>query len=229
MFVESDTTRPNKSSLPNKLYDEIIKSTLTADDRVNIDREINLHSQVAHPHVIRMISHFEGQTSLRIFLQLADNGCLFFYIHPRKGLPEQLALRFFYQTVCAVAHIHSMGILDRDIKPENLLLNSDFDVQLCDFGWACEACSNLKKQSVCGTYDYMAPEVAEMNGHDEQADTWSLGILLFELIHGDVIRNSSFQFEQSQRNIFECQTWQIQIQRINQSRNQGIDLEDTQS
>ena len=109
---------------------------------------------------------------------------MFFYIHPRRGLPEHLAIRFFYQTVLALKYIHDRGFIHRDLKPENLLFDDDYNILLCDFGWACSVEQNSMKHSICGTFDYMSPEVANMKGHNKQADVWSLGILLFEFIHG---------------------------------------------
>lgn len=124
-------------------------------------------------------------------LEYAGNGCLFFYIHARDGLPEKLALRFLYQTALALKYLHSQRIIHRDIKPENILLDSDFNVKLCDFGWACYLSEDEQRNSICGTYEYMSPEILHSQSHTEKVDIWCLGILLYEMLHGEFIREST--------------------------------------
>lgn len=81
-------------------------------------------------------------------------------------------------------YIHSRSIAHRDIKPENILLDESFNIKLCDFGWASEMDSQKPRFSVCGTFEYMPPEVAQQDCHTIAADMWSLGILLYEMLHG---------------------------------------------
>lgn len=107
-------------------------------------------------------------------------------------MPERVALRFFYQTVLAVDYLHRLGILHRDIKPENLLLDRDFNIKLCDFGWSCRWNPREPRTSICGTYEYMSPEIVLDQRHDSKVDTWCLGVLLYELLHGEVTRLSTF-------------------------------------
>lgn len=117
-------------------------------------------------------------------LEYAGNGNLFFYIHIREGLPEGLALRFLYQTALALQHMHERNILHRDIKPENVLLDDNFNVKVCDFGWACKADDDEYRSSVCGTYEYMSPEIVYNRKHNKKVDVWCLGVLLYEMLHG---------------------------------------------
>jgi len=84
----------------------------------------------------------------------------------------------------ALKYLHSLGIAHWDIKPENLLLDEKFRIKLCDFGWATIVNQKELKRSLCGTMEYMSPEVLFEMGHDYKVDTWALGILLFELLHG---------------------------------------------
>lgn len=81
-------------------------------------------------------------------------------------------------------YIHQRSIGHRDIKPENLLLDSAFNLKLCDFGWASEIDPKTPRYSVCGTFEYMPPEVVHQDRHTLAADMWSLGILLYEMLHG---------------------------------------------
>jgi len=70
-----------------------------------------------------------------------------------------LALRFFYQIASAVHYLHSKNIVHRDIKPENIVLDSNFNCRLCDFGWSCYLDDKDYRTTVCGTYEYMSPEI----------------------------------------------------------------------
>lgn len=109
---------------------------------------------------------------------------MFHFIHPQNGLPESIAIKFFYQTILAIEHIHLKQIAHRDIKPENILLDKDFNIKLCDFGWANYMNTPEPRMSICGTFEYMPPEVANNCIHTVSADIWSLGILLYEMLHG---------------------------------------------
>ena len=119
-----------------------------------------------------------------ILLEYASNGCLFHYIHPKHGLPENLALRFLYQTALGIKYLHDQNIIHRDIKPENLLLDDAFDVKVCDFGWSCYLDDNAVRSTICGTYEYMPPEIVNEQYHTSKVDIWCLGILLYEMLHG---------------------------------------------
>ncbi len=172
-----------------------------------------------HPNIIRMISHHETESSINIVLDIAENGCMYFYIHPRRGLPEDLALRFFFQVLSAVSYLHERGIAHRDIKPENILLDDKFEVRLCDFGWACVLSDALKKFSICGTFEYMSPEIAHTDGHDLKTDVWSLGVLLYEFIHGPLIRHASLLRRKPSASQAQRATGSLQVPSRSKARN----------
>jgi len=87
--------------------------------------------------------------------------------------------------------MHKKGLIHRDLKPENILLDESLNVKLCDFGWSAQ--KSKTRMTFCGTYEYMAPEIFAHKRYDEKIDIWSLGILLYELIHG----HSPFRGESS--------------------------------
>lgn len=74
--------------------------------------------------------------------------------------------------------------MHRDLKPENILLDADHNVRLCDFGWSAEFLENEVRETLCGTCEYMAPEVILKGKQTQKTDIWALGILLYELFHG---------------------------------------------
>ncbi len=81
--------------------------------------------------------------------------------------------------------MHEKNIIHRDIKPENILFDSDFNVKLCDFGWSCFLQNDDDfRTSICGTYEYMSPEIVNNYTHNKKVDIWCLGILLYEMLHG---------------------------------------------
>ncbi|XP_052621454.1 serine/threonine-protein kinase AtPK2/AtPK19-like [Lactuca sativa] len=92
---------------------------------------------------------------------------------------EDLARIYAVEIVSAVSHLHANGIMHRDLKPENILLDVDGHALFTDFGLAKEFDENARSNSLCGTVEYMSPEIILGKGHDKAADWWSVGILLF--------------------------------------------------
>lgn len=99
-------------------------------------------------------------------------------------MDERTAFKYFIQTAAAIYFLHSKELVHRDIKPENLLLDDKNNIKLCDFGWCVQIYDDEPRNTFCGTYEYMAPEVINEDYYDKSIDLWSLGILLYELLHG---------------------------------------------
>ena len=116
-------------------------------------------------------------------MEYAQKGNLYQYIQKKKGISENEAFKYFIQVASAIYFLHKHGYIHRDIKPENILIDDNFDIKLCDFGW-CVSIEKGERTTFCGTYEYMAPEMVNDEFYDMGIDIWSLGVLLYEMIHG---------------------------------------------
>lgn len=148
-----------------------------------IYREISIHRRIQHENIVKLYSHFEDEKTFYLIMDYVNSGTLFNVIKKTKGTNEKKAFRYFIQSVAAVFFLHENNLVHRDLKPENLLVDQNDGVQLCDFGW-CVDITGGNRITFCGTYEYMAPEIIKEMPYDHSIDVWSLGILLYELIHG---------------------------------------------
>jgi serine/threonine protein kinase len=96
-------------------------------------------------------------------------------------------MEMYVQVLEAFEYLHSKNILHRDLKPENILINKDGDLKVCDFGWSAEYSDFEVRSTLCGTCEYMAPEVVFHQRQTKKTDIWALGIYIniFELIQRD--------------------------------------------
>ena len=148
-----------------------------------IKREISIHSRITHPYIVKLHSTSEDEKNYNMIMDYIPNGTLFSLIQKLHGLKENDAFKYFIQVASAIQFLHYNGLAHRDIKPENILLDDNKNVKLCDFGW-CVDISKGERVTFCGTYEYMAPEIVKEQYYDYGIDIWSLGVLLYEMIHG---------------------------------------------
>lgn len=151
-----------------------------------IQNEIRILKKIDHKHIIRLIETWENEKNIVIVMELGEEE-LFNKIvsSPLSYLGEKTARKYFNQVLDAVEYLHKQGIIHRDIKPENIVLINN-EIKLIDFGLAKNLRANkYKRNSICGTLDYMAPEMVNRSGnYDYAADIWSLGILLYAMLYG---------------------------------------------
>ena len=147
-----------------------------------VDNEVNIQGRIKHPNIISLYNFCKYKNNCYLILEYASKGTLFEIIRRKKGLTESIAFYYFIQTLNAIYFLHLHSIAHRDLKPENLLIDEKNILKLCDFGWAVKL-NNDKRTTFCGTVEYMAPEMIKKQKYDETIDIWSLGILLYELVH----------------------------------------------
>ncbi|NXT11447.1 NUAK2 kinase, partial [Prunella fulvescens] len=166
-----------KSIRKDKIKDE--------QDLVHIRREIEIMSSLNHPHIIAVHEVFENSAKIVIVMEYASKGDLYDYISERQRLSEQEARHFFRQVVSAVYHCHKNGIVHRDLKLENILLDANGNIKIADFGLSNVFQQDKLLQTYCGSPLYASPEI--INGRPykgPEVDSWSLGVLLYILVHG---------------------------------------------
>ncbi|KAM0824596.1 hypothetical protein ACQ4PT_070096 [Festuca glaucescens] len=146
--------------------------------------ERDILTKIDHPFVVQLRYSFQTKYRLYLVLDFINGGHLFFQLYKQGLFREELARIYTAEIISAVAHLHDNGIMHRDLKPENILLDPEGHAMLTDFGLAKEFCENTRSNSMCGTLEYMAPEIILSQGHDKAADWWSVGILLFEMLTG---------------------------------------------
>lgn len=154
-------------------------------DAANLKTEIKLHKELNHPSIVRFYDSYSKDNYMYFLMEYCSRYTLYYFIHVRFGLPDVLALRFLYQVALGIQYLHQRNIIHRDIKPENLLMDDNYNLKICDFGWGVQLTPDKPARfSMAGTFEFMAPEVVFQKGHGKPFDMWTLGILLYEMLHG---------------------------------------------
>ncbi|XP_077228759.1 serine/threonine-protein kinase Aurora-3-like [Tasmannia lanceolata] len=145
-------------------------------------REIEIQSSLNHPNVLRIFGWFHDKDHFILILEYAARGELYKELRKSKHLSEKHAATYILSLTKALAYCHEKHVIHRDIKPENLLLDLEGRLKIADFGWSVQ--SRTKRHTMCGTLDYLAPEMVENKAHDYTVDNWTLGILCYEFLYG---------------------------------------------
>ncbi|XP_057331604.1 serine/threonine-protein kinase PLK4 [Microplitis mediator] len=148
--------------------------------------EVAIHSRLKHQSILKLYTYFEDANYVYMVLELCPNGDLqrFLKDHYPQGLSEDEAARVIKQVLEGLLYLHNHKILHRDMSPSNLLLTADMQVKIADFGLATLSKPNENHMTLCGTPNYISPEVATRSSHGPQADVWGLGCLLYTLLVG---------------------------------------------
>lgn len=146
-------------------------------------REIEIQSHLRHSNILRLYGYFYDSTRVYLILEYAPRGELYKELTKCERFEEKRAALYITQLADALQYCHEKKVIHRDIKPENLLLGLKGELKIADFGWSVHAPSS-RRTTLCGTLDYLPPEMIEGREHDEKVDLWSLGVLCYEFLVG---------------------------------------------
>ncbi|KAI8921586.1 kinase-like domain-containing protein [Entophlyctis helioformis] len=148
--------------------------------------EVEIHWQLHHPSILQLYNYFEDNTNVYLVMELCKNGELFKYIQRRsRPLSEPETRGVMQQLVHGLAYLHSNRIMHRDLKLGNLLLTERYDVKIADFGLASRLNGSASEQkTMCGTPNYISPEIVQQRPYGLSSDVWSLGCLMVTFLTG---------------------------------------------
>uniref|UniRef100_A0AC35TRK2 Aurora kinase n=1 Tax=Rhabditophanes sp. KR3021 TaxID=114890 RepID=A0AC35TRK2_9BILA len=146
-------------------------------------RETENQAHMSHPNILKMYAWFQDKTKIYLVLEYAANGELYKELQRHTKFDEKTAAKYTLQVADALNYCHSKGVIHRDIKPENILIGIKGDLKLCDFGWSVHA-TESRRQTLCGTLDYLPPEIVGGCKYDKMIDNWAVGVLCYEFLHG---------------------------------------------
>ncbi|KAL8912408.1 MAG: hypothetical protein Q9171_002594 [Xanthocarpia ochracea] len=153
-----------------------------------VRREIEIHSNLRHPNILRFYGHFHDSKRVFLILEFAGKGELYKHLRRENRFPEWKAAQYIAQMAAALRYLHKKHVMHRDIKPENILVGIHGEIKISDFGWSVHAPNN-RRNTMCGTLDYLPPEMikpgSQENYYNEKVDLWSLGVLTYEFLVGE--------------------------------------------
>ena len=155
--------------------------------RQKLETEIEIHQMLEHPNIVKMHGSFRTKDYVFILLEYCEQGSLDALLKINAKFKERYVSKFGIQILRAVAYLHDeMNVVHRDLKLGNIFLDKNLNVKLGDFGLAAKIENGERRKTVCGTPNYIAPEVLfrTCGGHSFEADIWSFGVILYTLIVG---------------------------------------------
>jgi len=165
---------------------KIMRKANVKTDPKKLEMELKILHQVGHPHISKLHGVFDTDEALYIVMELARGGEVFTRIIEKDEYSEKEAQELVRNLVKALKYLHDRGIVHRDLKPENLLLaekGNDTNVKIADFGLS-KIMEAKMLQTACGSPQYVAPEVLEMEGYTQLCDMWSVGVITYVLLCG---------------------------------------------
>lgn len=193
VYVASLPQQPGRSVALKIMSKRDIRAAQMVD---KVRNEIQVHwSLKAHPNIVELYAFFEDTENVYLVLEYCESGELYRYLQHKSKLSNEAVpgkcseaetRLFMGQIVIALQHLHSQGIVHRDLKLSNLMLAKNNQIKLGDFGLAVRLnySGGREQNTLCGTPNFISPEILERKPHSFASDVWSLGCLMFTLLVG---------------------------------------------
>ena len=150
----------------------------------HVRNERNVLGGLVHPLIVNLKAAFQDHDHLYLVQEYVAGGELYRLLRNKGRFSLREAKFYAAEVMVAITFVHRQRIVYRDLKPENLLISQIGHVKLTDFGFAKQLNPAERTYTLCGTPEYLAPEVIQQRGHDYPCDWWGVGILLYEMITG---------------------------------------------
>ncbi len=155
-------------------------------EHVNAERFIL--ARIRHPFIVDLYATFQDHLNIYMLLSYVPGGELFSHIRRAQRFSADVTRFYLAIIVLALRYLHSFNIIYRDLKPENLLLDTRGYLKIADFGFAKVV--DDRTWTLCGTPEYLAPEIIQSDGHGKAVDWWACGILCYEMLVGYPVRTA---------------------------------------
>eukprot|EP00126_Sphaerothecum_destruens_P006504 Sdes_comp19389_c0_seq2m10689 len=147
--------------------------------------EMEILSTLSHPNIVRFYEMYESNVEIVLIVDLAPGGDLFEHLDISKGIPEPEGLGIISQILCAVQYLHSSNIIHRDLKPENVFFDAcKKNIVLGDFGFSRRLNENSDIRELCGTAEFIPPEILSGEAWSKACDMWAVGVMIYNIFSG---------------------------------------------
>jgi len=163
------------------------KTIIENDELDHTITEKNILANLVHPFLVHLYYSFQTLDKIFFVMDFINGGDIFFHLQNDHYFPPERCRFYGAQIVCGLEYLHSSGVVYRDLKAENLILNDDGYILMTDFGISKQGLNakEAKAMTFCGTPEYLAPEILAGNGYTKGVDWWALGVLIFEMLAGN--------------------------------------------
>eukprot|EP00035_Acanthoeca_spectabilis_P021758 m.440038 g.440038 ORF g.440038 m.440038 type:complete len:687 (+) comp18458_c0_seq1:135-2195(+) len=163
------------------------KNSLNESSMAKLKREVDNMKRMDHPNIVKLYEVIDTESTLYLVMEYAAGGEVFDYLVEHGRMKEKDARLKFRQIVSAVEYCHARGVIHRDLKAENLLLDANMNIKIADFGFSNTYEPGDRLDTFCGSPPYAAPELFQGKKYDgPEVDVWSLGVILYTLVSGSL-------------------------------------------